>query len=75
MKFDGSCTKNNAGARVWLHNTENNYTESHAFKLDFTCTNNITEYEALILGLHLLKKLGAKRIVVQGDSKLVIKLL
>ena len=55
MKFDGSYTKKNAGSGVWLYNAENNYTESHAFKLDFKCTNNVAEYEALILGLHLLK--------------------
>ena len=73
MIFDGSCTKRSAGARVWLHNTKNNYAKSHAFKLNFKCTNNIVEYEALLLGLHLLKKLGAKRIVVHGDSELVIK--
>ena len=73
MNFDGSCTKRNAGAGVWLHNTGNNYVESHAFKLDLKCTNNIAEYEALLLGLNLLKKIGAKRIVVHGDSELVIK--
>ena len=73
MKFDGSCTKKSAGAGVWLVDTEKNYSESHAFKLDFKCTNNIVEYEALILGLRLLKELGAKKIIVQGDSKLVIK--
>ena len=49
------------------------YAESHAFNLNFKCTNNITEYEALILGLNLLKKLGARRIAVHGDSELVIK--
>ena len=75
MNVDGSCTKKNAGAGVWLCNTENNHTESHAFKLDFKCTNNIAEYEALILGLHLLKELGAKKIIVQGDSELVTKQL
>ena len=41
MSFDGSCTRRSAGAGVWLHNTENDYTESHAFKLNFKFTNNI----------------------------------
>ena len=67
MNFDGSCTKKSAGAGVWLVDTEKNYSESHAFRLDFKCTNNIAEYEALILGLHLLKELGAKKIIVQGE--------
>jgi ribonuclease HI len=32
----------------------------------------MAEYEALILGLKVLKELGAKRIVVHGDSELII---
>ena len=73
MNFDGSCTINNAGVGVWLRNTEDDHAESHAVNLHFKCTNNIAEYEALILGLNLLKKLGAHRITVREDSDLVIK--
>ena len=68
MYFDGSCTRSNAGAGVWIRNTENNHTESLSCRLNFQCSNNIAEYESLLLGLHLLKKLGAKRIKVHGDS-------
>ena len=32
----------------------------------------MAEYEALILGLKVLKELGTKRIVVHGDSELII---
>ena len=73
MSFDGSCTKKTAGAGVWLHNTEHDHAESHACSLHFKCTNNVAEYEALILGLNLLKKKGAHRIIVRGYSELVIK--
>ena len=73
MNFDRSCTRKDAGAGVWIRNTESDRAESHAINLHFKCTNNIAEYEALILGLNLLKKLGAHRIVVLGDSELVIK--
>ena len=58
---------------MWIHNTESEYVESHTCNLHFKCTNNITEYEALILGLNLLRKLGARRIAVRGDSELIIK--
>ena len=68
MSFDGSCSKTGAGAGIWVHNTENNHAEGHSYRLNFQCTNNIAEYEALLLGLHLLKKLGTKRITVHGDS-------
>ena len=51
----------------------NNNSKGNSYKLNFQCTNNIAEYEALLLGLQLLKKLGAKRISVHGDSELVIR--
>ena len=73
MNFDGSCTRRTAGVGVWLHNTKSEYGESHAFNLKLKCTSNIAEYEALILGLKLLKKLGARRISVHGDLELIIK--
>ena len=73
INFDGSCSKLSAGAGVWIHNTKTNHAEGHSYKLNFPCTNNIAEYEALLLGLQLLKKLGAKRIAVHGDSQLVIR--
>ena len=38
-----------------------------SYKLAFDCSNNEVEYEALITGLKILKKLGAKRIFVYGD--------
>lgn len=43
-----------------------------SYKLVFECTNNMVEYEALILGLKVLEELGAKRIVVHGASELII---
>jgi ribonuclease HI len=36
-------------------------------------TNNVAEYTALIEGLRQAKNLGAKKILVRGDSELVIK--
>jgi hypothetical protein len=73
MDFDGAVRKEGAGAGVWFHNNKTRYSESHSYKLNFQCTNNIAEYEALMLGLKLLKKVGAKQIMVRGDSELIIK--
>jgi ribonuclease HI len=73
MDFDGAVRKEGDGAGVWLHNHRSRYSESHSYKLNFQCTNNIAEYEALMLGLKLLKKVGAKQIMVRGDSELIIK--
>ena len=36
-------------------------------------THNIAEYQALILGLRLALKHGARHVVVKGDSTLVVK--
>jgi ribonuclease HI len=73
MDFDGVVSKEGARAGVWLHNHRSRYSESHSYKLNFQCTNNIAYYEALMLGLKLLKKVGAKQIMVMGDSELIIK--
>jgi hypothetical protein len=73
MDFDGAVSKEGVGAGVWLHNHRSRYSENHSYKLNFQCTNNIVEYKDLLLGLKLLKKVGAKQIMVRGDSELIIK--
>jgi hypothetical protein len=60
MDFDRAVSKEGARAGVWLHNHKKRYTENHSYKLIFQCTNNVSEYEALMLGRKLLKKVGAK---------------
>lgn len=62
-----------AGVGVWIYNLENDHSEGHAYRLNFKCTNNMAKYEALILGLKLVRNLGVKRFFVMGDSMLVIK--
>jgi hypothetical protein len=71
MSFDGAASMEGAGVGVWI-NPPNIGTKLYSYKLVFYCTNNMAEYEALILGLKTLKELGARRIVVHGDSELVI---
>src|SRR5207244_3716033 len=36
-------------------------------------TNNVAEYQALIMALNEAKKLGAKSITIRGDSELIIR--
>jgi hypothetical protein len=73
MDFDGEVSKEGVRVGVWLHNHRNRYSKNHSYKLNFQCTNNIAEYEALMLGLKLLKRVGTKQIMVRGDSEFVIK--
>jgi hypothetical protein len=43
----------------------------YATKLDFSCTNNIAKYEALLLGLRKLKAMGIKRVILKTDSQVI----
>src|SRR3954469_19896312 len=36
------------------------------------CTNNVAEYRGLIEGLEQAKRLGARRVIVRGDSELIV---
>ena len=44
----------------------------YGVQLKFLTTNNEAEYEGILTGLRLKKALGAKNLLVQNDSKLVI---
>jgi ribonuclease HI len=43
----------------------------YAAKLDFSCTNNIVEYEALLLGLRKLRAMGIRRAILKTDSQVI----
>jgi ribonuclease HI len=43
----------------------------YAIKLDFSCTNNIAEYEALLLGLRKLKAMGIRRAILKTDLQVI----
>ena len=79
MDFDGAVGNDGAGIGIWVRSpfSTSNKVPSNvwvcSYKLDFECSNNEVEYEALIVGLKILIKLNAKMISVYGDSELVIK--
>ena len=73
LEFDGSVDKLGAGAGVWIHNKQNSHAEVRAYRLNFRCTNNMAEYEAILLGLKLVKSLQAIKVSILGDSDLVIQ--
>jgi ribonuclease HI len=45
----------------------------YAIHLEFPATNNIEEYEGLVMVLQLAKDLGIRRHLIRGDSQLVVK--
>ena len=71
MYFDGSMAKIGVGAGVYIIPPIRD-TKAYSYKLVFEWTNNVAEYEALLLGLHALKDLGAKRVQIFGDSEFVV---
>ena len=71
MYFDVSVAKSGARAGVYIISPSGDF-ENISYKLTFECTNNVAKYDALLLGLHALKDMGAKMIQVIRDSELII---
>ena len=72
MYFDGSSSKEGAGAGVGLA-SPGGEAICLMYKLEFVTTNNTLEYEALILRLRAAKDLGIQHISVYGNSELVVQ--
>lgn len=70
MYFDGSKCEWGGGARVVF--SPQGILISYLFKLDFQCTNYNAEYEVLILGLKEAIEIKFERLLIYGDSQLVI---
>ena len=43
-----------------------------SLRLDFSATNNEAEYEALLVGMAMVQKMGGKSIKLFSDSRLVV---
>lgn len=71
MFFDGANSKEGLEAGVVFISPKKN-TFRYSFTLNFACTNNIVEYEALLLGLKVAASHGIKRLHVIHDLELVV---
>jgi len=71
MYFDFSSSKEGSDTGIVLISPSNEAV-SLSYKLEFETTNNIAEYEALVLGLRAAKDMTIEKLVVFGDSKLVV---
>jgi ribonuclease HI len=67
---DGAWGQSGAGAFVVLV-APSSLRSKYAAKLEFRATNNIAEYEGLILGLNKAKALGARTLLIKTDSQVV----
>ena len=72
LYFDGSKSKEGARVGCLLIDPKGNKT-CIACRLEFDCTNNKIEHEALIQGLKKALDLGNKVMVVYGDSEIIVR--
>jgi hypothetical protein len=71
LDFDGAHSSTGLGAGIVLRSPDNE-TTLFSYRLEFNCTNNIAEYEALILGINLAIDMNIKTLHVRGDSDLIV---
>src|SRR4051812_1140518 len=72
MHFDGSKREAGAGASVILTSPQDDKMK-YVLRMKFRASNNEAEYEALIYGMRMAKICGATRLVIYGDSNLVVQ--
>ncbi|XP_070014643.1 uncharacterized protein [Nicotiana sylvestris] len=71
MFFDGAANFKRVGiGAVWLSETGQHYPVFA--KLMFSCSNNMVEYEACIMGLNLAIDMNIQELLVIGDSDLLV---
>ncbi|XP_020259051.1 uncharacterized protein LOC109835487 [Asparagus officinalis] len=61
-----------AGVGVVL-TSPHNHVLPRAFSLTEPCTNNVVEYNALLIGLELARELGIRHLEAYGESQLIVK--
>ena len=71
MNFDGAHSRAGKGAGVVITSPKGKIF-NFAYRLEFEATNNVVEYEALLLGLETAKDMGIKMSSISGDSDLII---
>ncbi|XP_074318279.1 uncharacterized protein LOC141655079 [Silene latifolia] len=71
MYFDGALQGRTESSRV-VFVTPQNHLMPYSFTLTQLCSNNMAEYQALILGLQMAIEIGVRDMDIYGDSSLVV---
>jgi hypothetical protein len=74
MNFYGSCSSEGNRAGIILASPVGK-THNLSYRLEFSCTNNAAEFEALLLGIENSLNLGCGHLLVFRNSELVVKFL
>jgi ribonuclease HI len=72
MFFDKASSREGIGAGVFFVSPAQE-TMSLSYRLEFESTNNVAEYEALVLGLRVAKEMGIQEVAVFRDAELVVQ--
>jgi ribonuclease HI len=70
--FDGLACREGQGVGIVLISPRGAVFEQSVY-LEYFCTNNHAEYEAIMLGLQILSSMGIKHVEAFGDSLLVVQ--
>ena len=71
LYVDGAANQQGSGVGLVLVSPEK-ITIEKSLRLSFSATNNEAEYEALLMGMMMVQKIGGKAVKVFSDSKLVV---
>ena len=71
LYVDGAANQRRSGVGLVLVSPER-ITIEKSLRLNFSATNNEAEYEALLMGMMMVQKMGGKAVRVFSDSKLVV---
>ena len=69
--MDGASNQKGSGVGLVLISPEKVIIEK-SLRLDFSATNNEAEYEALLIGMTMVQRMGGKSIKLLSDSRLVV---
>ena len=67
----GAANQRGSGVGLVLVSPEK-ITIEKSLKLGFSATNNEAEYEALLMGMMMVQKMGGRTVKVYSDSRLVV---
>jgi ribonuclease HI len=74
MHFDGSCSNEDNGAGIILYSLVGKI-NNFSYRLKFSCTNNVIEFEALLICIENGYNLFCGHLTVFGDSELFVNLI
>ena len=69
--MDGVANQRGSGVGLVLVSPEK-ITIEKSLRLGFSATNNEAEYEALLMGMAMVQKMGGKVVEMFSDSRLVV---